>query len=62
MYCKHCGLTKDECECEDDDNFDRFITSAIIGKVTNSAILGGLLGGDLLGGIVGDSLDGSLDD
>jgi hypothetical protein len=39
-----------------------FLTSAVIGSVTDSALLGGLLGGDLAGGIVGDLLDGDLFD
>ena len=39
-----------------------FITSAIIGGVTDSALLGGLLGGDILGGVVGDLFDGDLFD
>lgn len=60
-YCKHCGELREDCECDDDDT-DRFVSSAIIGAVTDSAIIGGLLGGSLLGGIVGDGLDGDLDD
>lgn len=40
-----------------------FMTSAIIGHVTDSALLGGLLGGDMIGGIVGDMFsDGDLMD
>ena len=41
----------------DEDEFDKFLISGIIGYATGSALLGGLLGGDLLGGIVGDLLD-----
>lgn len=39
-----------------------FLTSTVIGAVTDSAILGGLLGGSITGGIVGDLLDGDLFD
>lgn len=39
-----------------------FLTSAIIGVVTDSAIIGGLLGGSITGGIVGDLFDGDLFD
>jgi len=45
----------------DDDDGD-FLTSAVIGAVTDSALLGGLLGGDIVGGIVGDLFDGDLFD
>lgn len=44
------------------DSSGQFITSAVIGAVTDSALLGGLLGGDIVGGIVGDLLDGDLFD
>ena len=37
-----------------------FLTSTVIGAVTDSALLGGLLGGSLMGGLLGDSLDGDL--
>ena len=46
----------------DEDAFDKFLVSGVIGAVTDSAILGGLIGGDLIGGILGDALDGDLDD
>lgn len=70
-YCKHCeeyvsssetthNCTKKGLLKVDED--DSFLTSAIIGGLTDSALLGGLLGGDLLGGILGDSLDGDLFD
>lgn len=39
-----------------------FLTSAVIGAVTDSALLGGLLGGSMTGGVVGDMLDGDLFD
>lgn len=45
------------------NNNGGFMTSAIIGHVTDSALLGGLLGGDIVGGIVGDMFsDGDLMD
>jgi hypothetical protein len=50
---------RDYRECNDDGDF---LTSAVIGAVTDSALLGGLLGGDLAGGILGDMLDGDLFD
>ena len=37
---------------------DKFMTSMVIGAVTDSAIIGGLLGGDIVGGIAGDFLNG----
>lgn len=43
-----------------ESNNSNFITSALIGTVTDSALLGGLLGGDIVGGVVGDMLDGDL--
>ena len=43
-----------------DDASGDFVTSAVIGAVTDSALLGGLLGGDMLGGVMGDLLDGDL--
>ena len=45
---------------DDDDDGGSFISSAVIGAVTDSALLGGILGGDMLGGTVGDMLDGDL--
>lgn len=59
MYCKKCREHEEDCECPDGGDF---VTSLVIGAVTNSALLGGLLGGDLLGGILGDALDGDLMD
>lgn len=47
---------------KDDDSSGDFLTSAIIGGVTDSALLGGLLGGSFLGGALGDILDGDLFD
>jgi hypothetical protein len=44
------------------DSSGDFLSSVIIGAVTDSAIIGGVLGGDLLGGVVGDMLDGDLFD
>ena len=41
----------------DEDAFDKFLISGIIGYATGSGLLGGLLGGSLLGGIFGDLLD-----
>lgn len=71
MYCKHCGekvyshQTTHHCSKKgllNVDEDDSFLTSAIIGAVTDSALLGGLLGGSLLGGLTGDLLgDGDLD-
>lgn len=67
-YCRRCGeyssrVICSDCRNDDDDNStDNFVTSAVIGAVTDSALLGGLLGGDLLGGVLGDSLDGDLFD
>ncbi len=55
--CNHC----EKCDYEDDDGTS-FLTSLIIGGITDSAILGGLLGGDMLGGIIGDMMDGDLMD
>lgn len=45
----------------DDDAFDKFLISGVIGAVTGSSIIGGLLGGDIVGGIVGDLLEGTDD-
>ena len=47
---------------KDEDDSGDFLTSAVIGAVTDSALLGGMLGGDMLGGIVGDLFDGDLFD
>lgn len=64
MYCRDCGEYNDEreiCDCGTrirNSGSDDFITSAVIGAVTDSALLGGLIGGDLVGGIVGDLLNG----
>jgi hypothetical protein len=44
------------------DSGGDFMTSAVIGAVTDSAFLGGFIGGDMLGGIVGDIIDGDLGD
>lgn len=61
MYCKNCRKHEDDCECPNDDD-SRFVTSLVIGAVTDSAILGAIVGGDVTGGIVGDILDGDLMD
>ena len=45
----------------DDDAFDKFLISGVIGAVTGSAIVGGLLGGSFLGGILGDVFEGTDD-
>ena len=42
----------------DDDAFDKFLVSGVIGAVTGSALIGVLIGGDFLGGILGDGLFG----
>lgn len=67
--CEKCGnittgTSRHKCvngeEKENDDSGD-FLTSAVIGAVTDNAIVGGLLGGDMLGGIIGDIFsDGDL--
>ncbi len=69
MYCKHCGekVSGSTHNCNKKgllrvDEDDSFLTSTIIGAVTDSALLGGILGGDMLGGILGDVLDGDLFD
>lgn len=67
-YCRNCGKYSSRALCsdcrdnEDDDSSSRFITSAVIGAVTDSALLGGLLGGDIIGGTLGDMSDGDLMD
>ena len=48
-------------EINNNQNSD-FLTSAIVGSVTDSALLGGIIGGSFLGGAVGDLLDGDLFD
>lgn len=67
-YCPECKSKVEDnstqcniCDYEDDDGTS-FLTSLVIGAVTDSAILGGLLGGDIVGGIVGDMMDGDLID
>ena len=41
---------------------DGFVTSAVIGAVTNNGLLGGFIGGNFAGGMIGDAIvDGSLD-
>lgn len=50
-YCPSCGTRIRGAD-------GSFLTSAIIGAVTDSALLGGLLGGSLLGGLLGDSMFG----
>ena len=47
---------------DNDDDFDKFLISGVIGAVTDSALLGGLLGGSLLGGLLGNGLDGDIFD
>ena len=42
-----------------DSNGD-FLTSMLIGGITDSALLGGVLGGSFGGGLLGDILDGDL--
>lgn len=44
-----------------EDQFEKFLISGIIGFATGSALVGGLLGGDLLGGFVGDIFEGTDD-
>ena len=65
-YCRKCGEYSSRALCsdcrEDDDSSSQFITSAVIGAITDSALLGGLLGGDILGGTLGDMSDGDLMD
>ena len=41
---------------------DAFITSAVVGAVTDSTILGALVGGSVLGAVAGDLLDSDLFD
>lgn len=67
-YCPECKSQIDDnstqcdaCNYKDDDG-TTFLTSLIIGAITDSAILGGLLGGDIVGGIVGDMMSGDLMD
>ena len=70
VKCKHCDKTvtlPHYCTTArrviEENHTNDFLTSALIGAVTNSALLGGLLGGDIIGGIVGDFLNGgSIDD
>lgn len=45
----------------DEDQFDKFLISGVIGFATGSALIGGLLGGDLIGGFLGDALQGTDD-
>lgn len=41
---------------------DGFVTSAVIGAVTNNGLLGGFVGGNFAGGMIGDAIvDGSID-
>jgi len=44
------------------NNSGDFLTSTVLGAVTDSALVGGLLGGNLIGGLLGDCLDGDLSD
>lgn len=48
-------------EALDDDQFEKFLISGVIGAVTGSSLIGGLLGGSLLGGLMGDLLEGDDD-
>lgn len=43
------------------DEFEKFVVSGVIGAVTGSAVVGGLLGGSLLGGLLGDAAEGTDD-
>lgn len=51
---------KERYSYESSNSNSDFVTSALIGTVTDSALLGGLLGGDIVGGVLGDMLDGDL--
>lgn len=59
-------MSKDKCSCPIDHSKEKeeqkkkgdFVTSAIIGGVTNSAIIGTVLGGDPVGAILGDIFNG----
>lgn len=55
-YCTSTGKTHNANE----DN--SFLTSFVIGAVTNNALLGGIIGGSIVGGLLGDLLDGNLFD
>jgi len=69
--CKHCHQTvtgKHDCPVankvidtnDPNDNGD-FVTSMLVGAMTDNAIIGGVIGGSMLGGICGDMMgDGGL--
>lgn len=44
------------------DSSGDFLTSAVVGAVTDSAILGTVVGGSITGAILGDIFDGDLFD
>lgn len=56
-----------ELDSWEQNNYERkssgsFVTSVVIGAVTDSALLGGIISGSMTGGIIGDMLDGDLFD
>ena len=70
-YCKRCRERVTQEEVDEGEHYcngnlitiDRsFLTSMLVGSLTDSAILGGLIGGDPIGGLLGDLLDGDLMD
>lgn len=42
-------------------DFDKFLTSGVIGYLTGSSVIGAVLGGSFLGGVTGDLLEGDDD-
>lgn len=65
--CKHCKKQvsgSHSCEVAqrtiyESDSGD-FLTSFVIGAMTDSSLLGGIIGGDIVGGMLGDMMDGEL--
>lgn len=45
----------------DDDSFEKFLVSGVIGAATGSSIVGGIIGGSFLGGLLGDTIEGTDD-
>lgn len=63
---RHTCPTTGRTQVANDDSGD-FLTSAVVGYVTDSTLVGAVVGGDLLGAVVGDALNdddsvGSSDD
>ena len=62
-----CGKYYTEREIADikrnssDSDFDKFLTSGVIGALTGSSVIGAVLGGSILGGLAGDMLEGDDD-